>query len=151
MSFQSITAAQRLAIRDNASKVATAAQKYVQTFEPITAAEGNEVNPLLVPLANALAAAGASASLPATQAIVSNGSTIPLQNSAGASIDNITLTVAANTVGNAKLPATTAAVKNTAAVTVPVTFVTARTAGQQATVAVTFTVAAGVITAISIA
>lgn len=92
----------------------------------------------------------APVSITATQAIVSNAGTAPVQNSAGAAIGTGTYTVAASAVSNIKLPATVGAVSNSGTVTCTVTTVSARTAGQADSKVVTFTVAAGVITAISI-
>lgn len=89
-------------------------------------------------------------SLSPTQAVVANAGTTPVQNSAGAAIGTGTYTVAANAVSNVKLPATVGAVSNSGTVTCTVTTVTARTAGQADSKVVTFTVANGVITAISI-
>lgn len=151
MSFQSATQAQRLEVRDSTSKAATATQKFAQKGQAPTTEEAALITPVLQEAADALTAIGISTALPGTQAVVINNSTVPVQNSAGAAIANATLTVAGNAVTAAKLPATQAAVANAAVRTVPITFVTARTAGQQATVAATFTVANGVITAISIA
>lgn len=88
--------------------------------------------------------------LTATQAVVSNAGTSPVQNSAGAAVANGTYTVAANAVTNIRLPATVGAVSNSGTVTATVTTVSARTAGQSDSKVVTFTVANGVITAISI-
>lgn len=88
--------------------------------------------------------------LATTQAVVSNAGTSPVQNSAGAAIANGTYTVAANSVSNIKLPATVGAVSNSGTVTCTVTTVSARTAGQSDSKVVTFIVANGVITAISI-
>lgn len=88
--------------------------------------------------------------LTATQAVVTNAGTSPVQNSAGAAIASGTYTVAANAVSNIKLPATVGAVSNSGTVTCTVTTVSARTAGQSDSKVVTFTVANGVITAISI-
>lgn len=93
---------------------------------------------------------GAPASVLPTQAVVSNGGTSPVQNSAGAAIANGTYTIAGSAVTNIRLPATTAGVNNSGTVTCTVTTVTARTAGQADSKLVTFTVANGVITAISI-
>lgn len=88
--------------------------------------------------------------LSATQAVVSNAGTSPVQNSAGAAIASGTYTVAANAVSNIRLPATVGAVSNSGTVTCTVTTTTARTAGQSDSKVVTFTVANGVITAITI-
>jgi len=56
--------------------------------------------------------------LPATNAIIADAGTIPVQNSEGAAIGTGTLTVAANEPSNIKLPATIAGVANGAAVTI---------------------------------
>lgn len=94
---------------------------------------------------------GAPASVLPTQAVVSNGGTSPVQNSAGTLIANGTYTIAGSAVTNIRLPATSAGINNAGTTNVPITFTTARTAGQQATVVATYTVAGGVITAITIA
>lgn len=59
--------------------------------------------------------------LAATAAVVTNSSTVPVQNSAGAAIGTGTRTVAANAVTNVRLPATVAGVTNGTAVTCTVT------------------------------
>lgn len=89
--------------------------------------------------------------LTATQAVVSNAGTSPVQNSAGSAIGTGTYTVAANAVTNIRLPATVAGISNSGTTNVPITFTTARTANSTATVVATYTVANGVITAITIA
>lgn len=150
MSFQSITAAQRLEVRDSAVQVSTLTQKFAQDGKAPSTAEAALIAPALNAMAAALTVAGVTG-LPTTSAIVVNASTVPVQNSAGAAIGTGTVTVAASAVTNVKLPATVAGVSNAGVVTVPITFVTARTAGATATVAATVTVANGVITAISIA
>lgn len=91
-------------------------------------------------IAAATAVGGAAAPLPATQAIVSNAGTVPVQNSAGAAVGSGVLTVAANAVSNIKLPTTVAAV------TSGLSTVAATGTGTK----VTFTVANGVITAITL-
>lgn len=53
-----------------------------------------------------------STPLPATSAVVTNASTLPIQNSAGADPHNVTLTVAANAVTAAVLAASVAFVDN---------------------------------------
>lgn len=89
--------------------------------------------------------------LTATQAVVSNAGTSPVQNSAGAAIGTGTYTVAANAVTNIRLPATVAGISNSGTTNVPITFTTARSAGATATAVATYTVANGVVTAITIA
>lgn len=74
-----------------------------------------------------------------------------MKNSAGTTVGgNGTITVSGGVVTQVATPAATALII-TGNYTVPVTTVTAKTAGQVATVAATITVSAGVITAISIA
>lgn len=76
--------------------------------------------------------------LAATVALVDTADTLPLQNSAGTAAGNVTATVAAGVVSNVRTPATAAIVTN----------------GQQLTIGgttYTFTVAAGVISAIATA
>lgn len=94
---------------------------------------------------------GAPASVLPTQAVVSNGGTSPVQNSAGTLIANGTYTISGSAVTNIRLPATSAGINNAGTTNVPITFTTARTAGQTATAVATYTVAGGVITAITIA
>lgn len=93
---------------------------------------------------------GVPTSVAPNQAVVTNAGTSPVQNSAGAAIANGTYTVASGAVSNIRLPATTAGVSNSGTVTCTVTTTTARTAGQSDSKVVTFTVANGVITAITI-
>ncbi|WP_313611824.1 hypothetical protein [Pantoea piersonii] len=88
--------------------------------------------------------------LATNQAVITNAGLSPVQNSAGTAIANGTYTVTANTVGNIKLPSTVGAVSNGTAPTITVTTTTARTAGQSDSKVVTFTVANGVITSITI-
>ena len=71
-----------------------------------------------VPVADPDNPPGTSAPLPATSAIVTNASTLAIENSAGADSHNVTLTVAANAVTAAKLAATVAFVDNADAITV---------------------------------
>ena len=88
--------------------------------------------------------------LSATQSVVSDAGTLPIQNSAGAAIGTGTATVAGGNVSYLRLPATVGAVSNGNSRGVTVTTTTARTAGQSDSKTVTFTVANGVITAITI-
>lgn len=110
MTIETSTAAQRLTLRDKLAIAATAAQKYGQNARNPTVFGAALFDPLVVAVQAAIAAAGYSASLPATQAVVSNGGTSPVQNSAGAAIGTGTYTVAANAVSNIKLPANVAGV-----------------------------------------
>lgn len=94
---------------------------------------------------------GVPVSVLPTQAVVTNAGTSPVQNSAGTLIANGTYTIAASAVTNIRLPATSAGINNAGTTNVSITFTTARTAGQVATALATYTVAGGVITAITIA
>lgn len=87
--------------------------------------------------------------LATNQAVITNAGLSPVQNSAGAAIANGTYTVTANAVSNIKLPATVGAVSNGTTANVAVTNATARTAGQNDSKAVTFTVVNGVIISIT--
>lgn len=88
--------------------------------------------------------------LNSSQAVVTSPGASPVQNSAGAAVGIGTYTVASNAVSNIRLPATVGAVSNSGTVTCTVTTTTARTAGQTDSKVITFTVANGVITSISI-
>lgn len=80
-----------------------------------------------------------AAPLPATQAIVTTGNTLPVKNSAGTVTKNGTATVAANAVTGVALPATSAIVDNGASAVL-------RTSGGLATGStVTATVAGGLL------
>lgn len=87
----------------------------------------------------------------AASGVVSTGGVVDVNNSANVRKGSGTVTVAANVVTKITLPTNMAAAVTGEAVTVPITFVTARAAGATATVAATLTIANGVITAISIA
>lgn len=137
MSFSTITAAQRLEIRDSAVQVASVTQPFAQNGLAPTAAELALITPVLSNCAAALGVAGATG-LPATQAIVANGNTVAVRNSAGAASHNGTAVVAGGAVTGVNLAATVAMVDSGTAITVPVT-------GTYAT-KITPTVVAGVIT-----
>lgn len=85
------------------------------------------------------------ATLPATNAVVSNAGTIPVQNSAGAAIGSGTLTVSANEPSNIRLPATIAGIANGAAVTIQ------NSAGAAVAGTHSATVASGVISNVKLA
>lgn len=110
MTIETSTAAQRQLLRDKLYIAAHASQRFAQDSVTPTAAQAVFFDSRIVAAQVAIAAVGYSASLPATQAVVSNGGTSPVQNSAGAAIGTGTYTVAANAVSNIKLPATVAGV-----------------------------------------
>lgn len=140
MSFATITAAQRVAVRDTALQVSAITQPFAQNARTPTAAETALITSVLDKAAAALAVAGASG-IPATSAVVANGATVVVQNSAGTAVPGThTATVAASALSNVKLAATVAAVANGAKVNA----VSVTGTGNFAT----FTIAAGVITAI---
>jgi len=124
MSFGTITAAQRLAVRDTALQSYAATQPFAQTQRVPTAAELALITPVLDKVAAALAVAG-SIGIPATSAVVANSATIPLQTSAGVASGNVTATVAASVVSNVKLRDTTGVVTNGQVITATGTGTTA--------------------------
>lgn len=86
------------------------------------------------------------------KAVVTNGSSVTVKNSVGTTVaSGATYTISGSAVRGIALPATVAGISNAGTTNVPITFTTARTAGQQATVQATYTVANGVITDITIA
>lgn len=137
MAFASSTAVQRLAARDSIVNTSKLIERAVETGSVDSYAAAIDVaGPATVA---ALQAAGAASS--GTTAVVSNGASVTMKNSAGTTVGAAgTVTVAGGAVTEAKAPATTALIVNAGAYTVPVT-------GTYATKA-TFTVAAGVVTAI---
>ena len=87
-----------------------------------------------------------------TQALVSNGGTVTVKNSAGTNVStSATYTISGGAVTGVGLPATVAGIANGGTTNVPITFTTARTAGATATAVATYTVSNGVITSITIA
>ncbi|QIU92139.1 hypothetical protein [Yokenella regensburgei] len=85
----------------------------------------------------------------ATMTVVKNNDSVPVTNSAAAAIANGTATVTTNSITRVALPATIAAVSNNGAVSIPVTTGVLISIGT-ATRTVTPTVAAGVLTGITI-
>lgn len=83
-----------------------------------------------------------AARLPSTVACISSGNGIQIRNSAGTAIANATFTVSNGVIAYGTFPATIAAVANAAALQIPVTGTYVDT--------VTFTVAGGVITGITL-
>lgn len=105
MSIATITAAQRVEVRDACLTAAHAMQRYAQSATTPRADETAEVTPVLNAAAAALVVAGSSG-LPATSAVVANGTTINVENSAGNLDSPATAMVAASTVTNVRLAAT---------------------------------------------
>lgn len=93
----------------------------------------------------------APVTLTSSQVVVSNAGTVSVRNSAGANAKSGTAVVSNNTLTGVNLPANTAMITSAGTTNVPIKFTTARTAGATATVQATYTVANGVITAITIA
>lgn len=147
MAFASSTAAQRLAARDSIVNTSKLIERAVETGSVDSYSAAIDVaGPATVA---ALQAAGAASG--STTAVVASGTTAVMKNSLDATVGgNGTITVAGGVVTKVTAPAATALII-TGNYTVPVTTVTAKTAGQVATVAATITVSGGVITAISIA
>ena len=140
MPVATATALQRLTLRNEAVKTGDVCQEFAQSATTPDATKAAAVDAQLATLLTALSDVGATAALPATQAVVSNGGTSPVQNSAGVAIGTGTYTVASNAVSNIKLPATVAGVSNAQKVNA----VSVTGTGNFAT----FTVANGVITGI---
>lgn len=140
MSIATITAAQRVEVRDACVSASLAMQRFAQSATTPRTDETAEVTPVLEAAAAALVVAGASG-LPATSAVVANGASLNVENSAG-DLDSVgTATVAASAVTNVRLAATKTIVTSGQALT-------GVTPTGTYTTTVTFTVAAGVITAI---
>lgn len=142
MSIATITAAQRVEVRDACLTAAHAMQRYAQNAKTPEADETAEATPVLEAAAAALVVAGASG-LPATSAVVANGATINVENSAGNLDSPATATVAASAVTNVRLAATKTIVTSGQALT-------GVTPSGTFTSTVTFTVANGVITGIAL-
>lgn len=142
MSIATITAAQRVEVRDSCLSAALAMQRYTQSATTPRADETAEATPVLAAAAAALVVAGATG-LPATSAVVANGATVNVENSAGNLDSPATATVAASAVTNVRLAATKTIVTSGQALT-------GVTPSGTFTSTVTFTVANGVITGIAL-
>lgn len=105
MTIEAATPAQQLEVTRRARIAADATQRFAEREDTITAAQAVAIDAALVALSAALAAAGISG-LPATSAVVSNGGTVNVENSAGALDSPATATVAAGTLSGVKLAAT---------------------------------------------
>lgn len=140
MSIATITAAQRVEVRDECLRASLAMQRFAQSGTTPRTDETAEITPVLEAAAAALVVAGASG-LAATSAVVANGASINVENSAGNLDSPATATVADSAVTNVRLAATKTIVTSGQALT-------GVTPTGTYTTTVTFTVAAGVITAI---
>lgn len=140
MSYASATGVQRLAVQTAAHKLAlgTAAARY--GLNPTGVVNDAPIATLAADMQAALTAVGEG--LVATQAVVSNGGTAPVKNSAGTAVPGTsTYEVAANAVSAVKLPATVAPV---------VSGVLAGIVATGTGTTVTLTVANGVVTAVAL-
>lgn len=139
MSFASATAAQRRKVRDEAVKTNFATQPFAQNGVTPTTAEDTAIGVQLLAMSTALSAVGVTG-LSATQAVVANGGTVNVENSAGALDSPATAVVAGGELTGVNLAATKTIVTNG----VKVNAVSVTGTGNFAT----FTVTNGVITAI---
>lgn len=135
MSIATITAAQRVEVRDATLTAALVMQKYTQSAATPSTAETALATPVLDAAAAALLVAGASG-IPATSAIVANGATVNVENSAGNLDSPAVATVAAGAVTNVRLAATKTITTTADAVTVQNSAGTAIPGTHPATVAV---------------
>lgn len=144
MSLTSITPAQRATLSGTLQNAGKATTDFTENSKALAADRAAEILPVVQKAVDALTVAGlASAPLPATSAVVANGATVAVRNSAGANSHNGTAVVAASAVTGINLPATAAMVDNAQALTgVAPTGTYTNT--------VTFTVANGVITGIAL-
>jgi hypothetical protein len=105
MSIATITAAQRVEVRDECLRASLAMQRFAQSGTTPRTDETAEVTPVLEAAAAALVVAGASG-LPATSAVVANGASVNVENSAGNLDSPATATVAGSAVTNVRLAST---------------------------------------------
>lgn len=140
MSIATITAAQRVEVRDATLSAALAMQRYTQSGTAPRADEVAQADPILNAAAAALVVAGASG-LPATSAVVANGATVNVENSAGNLDSPATAVVSGAVITGVRLAATKTIVTSGQALT-------GVTPTGTFTTTVTFTVAAGLITGI---
>lgn len=112
MSIATITAAQRVEVRDACLSAALIMQKYTQSATTPRTDETAQATPLLDSAAAALVVAGANG-LPATSAVVANGGSVNVTNSAASKSVSGTAAVAASAITGVALPATSAIVDST--------------------------------------
>lgn len=141
MSFATITAAQRLDVRNTALQVDAVTQPFAQNGLAPTTAELALITPVLTKAAAALSVAGATG-LPDTSTVVANGNAVPVNNSAGTAVAGThSASVAGGALVSVNLADTVAPVEDGKSYTFPVS-------GTGTTVK--FTVADGVITGATI-
>jgi hypothetical protein len=110
--IESQTPAVQLACLAKCRIAEKALQRFAEREDTLTAAQAVPIDAALAALSAALTAAGVSG-LPATSAIVANGATVAMKNSAGSKSVNGTASVAASAVTGVALPATAAIVDST--------------------------------------
>lgn len=104
MSIATITAAQRIEVRDECTRAALYMQKWAQDAKTPTATDVTESATSLNAAAAALAVAGAAPG--GTFATVANGATVNVENSAGALDSPATAVVAAGVLSGVNLAST---------------------------------------------
>lgn len=140
MSFITATAAQRLALRNTAVNLGEQSQAFAQSGTTPTTAEAAVVQPYIDAAKVAIDAVQGT-----TGAVVLDGATVAVVNSANADSHNATATVTGTTLTNVKLPATVAFVDNTD------TVVMQNSAGTVIAGTHTATVAAGAVSNVKLA
>ena len=141
MTIETSTPAQRQDLRDKLFIAAHAAQRFAQNSAAPTVGQAAIFDPKMLAADAAIVAAGYSPSLPATQAIVANGGSVPVKNVAGVAVPGSSVaTVAGGVLSAVNLPTNVAPVVSG----VKVNAVSVTGTGNFATITVT----AGVISAI---
>ena len=142
MSIKTATAPQRQALRDKLSIATTGAHRIAQNVHaPLSDAEAAPIQLACEAATAALAVVGIGAGvLPSTSKVVANGDVVPVQNSAGTAVPGSHTAVVASGALTTKLAPTVATVVS------GLSTVAATGTGTK----VTFTVAKGVITAITL-
>lgn len=109
MSIATITAAQRVEVRDSALSAALAMQRFTQSATTPRADEVAEASPILNAAAAALVVAGANG-LPATSVVVANGGPVTITDSNGGPSVAGTAQVAAGALSSVSITAATNAI-----------------------------------------
>ena len=102
MSISTSTAAERIALRDKCTIMEKAIQAFAQDSIVLNTEQITEIDALMTALSAALLAADA----PQTSAVVANGATVNVENSAGALDSPATAVVAAGVLTGVNLAAT---------------------------------------------
>lgn len=105
MTIEVATAAQQLACLAKARIASRALQRFAEREDAITVAQAAPIDAALTALAQALTAAGITG-IPTTSAIVANGATVNVENSAGNLDSPATAVVAAGALTGVNLAAT---------------------------------------------